>query len=80
MKKILAVLLVLSFAVAVAAPLAAEARTRKKPKAYYAPPRSEQRSSGSDYQEFIADKLPIGSSQWWAQMDREGRGGQSRAN
>jgi hypothetical protein len=25
--------------------------------------------------EYIADKLPTGSSDWWQQMDREGRGG-----
>jgi hypothetical protein len=30
---------------------------------------------GSGYYQHWADKLPIGSSRWWEQMDREGRGG-----
>ena len=30
--------------------------------------------------EYDANKLPIGTGIWWQQMDREGRGGQSRAN
>jgi hypothetical protein len=77
MKRFVAGLLAISFAAAVAAPVAAETRSKKKPKPTYSE-RSERRSG--DYQEAIADKLPIGSSQWWAQMDREGRGGQSRAN
>ena len=25
--------------------------------------------------EYQADKLPVGSSEWWQQMDRERRGG-----
>lgn len=79
MKRIVAGLLALSFATAVAAPVAAETRSKKKPKPTYSE-RTERRSGGSDYQEALADKLPIGSSQWWAQMDRESRGGQSRAN
>jgi hypothetical protein len=40
----------------------------------YSAPRNEV------YQEFLADKRPIGTTNWWQQMDREGRGGQSRAN
>ena len=30
---------------------------------------------GNGYKEHLADKLPIGSSDWWRQMDRERRGG-----
>jgi hypothetical protein len=30
---------------------------------------------GNGYREHLADKLPIGSSDWWRQMDRERRGG-----
>jgi hypothetical protein len=68
MKKIAATLVALSFAAAVAAPVAAEAAQS------YSAPRNET------YQEFIAEKRPYGSASWWQQMDREGRGGQSRAN
>jgi hypothetical protein len=82
MKKTLASLLALTIAAALAAPSAAEAR--KKKKRYHAPPhvseRSERSRSTSDYQEAIADKLPFGTSQWWRQMDVEGRGGQGRPN
>ena len=28
-----------------------------------------------EQKEYIADTLPTGSSSWWQQMDREGRGG-----
>jgi hypothetical protein len=79
MKKIVASVVALSFAVAVAAPMAAEARSKKKRVRPHPVARS-QVGPTSDYQEAIADKLPFGSSQWWQQMDREGRGGQSRAN
>ena len=82
MKKTIASAIALSIAAAIAAPVAAEARTKKKrthvqpyaAQAYRAP-RSDYR-----YEEFIAEKRPTGSSSWWEQMDREGRGGQSRAN
>jgi hypothetical protein len=83
MKKTLASLLALMIAAALAAPAAA-AEARKKKKRYHAPPhaseRSERSRSTSDYQEAIADKLPFGTSQWWRQMDVEGRGGQGRPN
>ena len=81
MKRIVATLVALSVAAAVAAPMTAEARSKKKKRTYqpyatqgYSAPRSEV------YQEFLADKRPIGTTNWWQQMDREGRGGQSRAN
>jgi hypothetical protein len=81
MKKVVATVVAVSLAAAVAAPMAAEARTKKKvrttPSGHSGQTYSAPRS---DYQEAIADKLPFGSSQWWVQMDREGRGGQSRAN
>ena len=80
MKRIVATLVAVSVAAAVAAPMAAEARSKKK-RTYqpyatqgYSAPRNEV------YQEFLADKRPIGTTNWWQQMDREGRGGQSRAN
>ncbi len=79
MKKIVATIVALSFALAAAAPMAAEARGKKKRARPHPVERSQSRPT-SDYQEAIADKLPYGSSQWWSQMDREGRGGQSRAN
>ena len=42
-------------------------------KAYAQSGRVVRNSSG--YYEMIADKLPYGTSRWWAQMDHEGRGG-----
>ena len=81
MKKIAATVVALSLAAVIAPPLAAEAASKKKRihhRPYvgqtYSAPRSET------YQEFLADKRQIGTSSWWQQMDREGRGGQSRAN
>ncbi len=78
MNKIVAALLALSVAALAAAPMAAEAKSKKKRVQPYAG--KTYSAPRSDYQEAIADKLPYGSSQWWAQMDREGRGGQSRPN
>lgn len=82
MNKTVASLVALSVAAAIAVPAAAEARSKKKRthvQPYtaqgYRVPRSDYR-----YEEFIAEKRPTGSSSWWEQMDREGRGGQSRAN
>ena len=82
MKKTIATLLTLSLAAAIAAPMGAEARTKKKrthvqPYAaqVYRAPRSDYK-----YEEFIAEKRRTGSSSWWEQMDREGRGGQGRPN
>ena len=82
MTRIIASIVALSVAAAAAAPMAAEARSKKKrayPKPYagqsYRAPRSTD-----IYVEQNADKLPMGTSEWWRQMDREGRGGQSRAN
>jgi hypothetical protein len=82
MKKIAAILVALSFAAAVAAPMAAEAASKKKKRAYHPPYAGQIYSAprNETYQEFIADKRPFGSASWWQQMDREGRGGQARAN
>jgi hypothetical protein len=82
MRKIVATLVALSIAAAVAAPMAAEARTKKKKRVYHQPYAAERYTAprNETYQEFLADKRPIGTSNWWQQMDREGRGGQSRAN
>jgi outer membrane PBP1 activator LpoA protein len=33
------------------------------------------RNAPSSSQQFIAENRPFGSSSWWEQMDREGRGG-----
>ena len=60
------------------APAGAETSTRpgyhKAKKRYaYDKPRYEASPSRSDYYEHLADKLPIGSSKWFAQMEREGR-------
>ena len=82
MKKIVATLVALSVAAAVVAPMAAEARAKKKKRTYYQPYATQGYSAPRNevYQEFLADKRPVGTSSWWQQMDREGRGGQSRAN
>jgi len=32
-------------------------------------------SNGSGYREHIPEAYPTGSSQWWEEMDRQGRGG-----
>jgi hypothetical protein len=81
MKRIVATLVALSVAATVVAPMAAEARSKKK-RTYYQPYATQGYSAPRNevYQEFLADKRPIGTSNWWQQMDREGRGGQSRAN
>lgn len=83
MKKLVTALVSLSIAAVVAAPSAAEARTKKKQRYHVRPYPAEQATrsrSTSDYQEAIADKLPFGTSRWWRQMDAEGRGGQGRPN
>ena len=61
---------------------AIEDNLRTYGKQYRASPadREARRRNGSGYQEFIAEKRPFGSASWWQQMDREGRGGQSRPN
>lgn len=77
MTRLLAALIALSFAATAAAPMAAEAKTKKKRvQPYAAKPYVAPRNDS--YQEFIAEKLPFGSESWWQQMDREGRGGQSQ--
>jgi hypothetical protein len=83
MRRMISTLVALSLAAAVAAPITAEARSKKKKRAYVQPYATESyRAPRSDYQyeEFIAERRQTGSSSWWQQMDREGRGGQSRAN
>ncbi len=82
MKRIVTTLVALSVAAAVVAPVAAEARAKKKKRTYYQPYATQGYSAPRNevYQEFLADKRPVGTSSWWQQMDREGRGGQSRAN
>ena len=64
-------------AAAFAAPQAAETRVKKK--RYYANAKTyaaQSRKVDDDgYYERIADKLPVGTSRWWHQMDLENRGG-----
>jgi hypothetical protein len=84
MKAIVWALATLSIVAALAAPASAESRTKKKHAAkqhYGAQVYPSARSRNvPEYQEFIAEKRPFGSSSWWEQMDREGRGGQGRPN
>jgi len=53
-----------------AGPIAAEARTSSPTHAGHQF-RHQPQSNG----EFIAEKRQFGTSGWWRQMDREGRGG-----
>ena len=81
MRKLAAVLATLVVVAIAGAHEPAEAKTKKK--RVYKPPHATQghpATRSETYQEFIADKRPIGTMSWWEQMDREGRGGQSRAN
>jgi hypothetical protein len=56
-----------------AAPAAAEKAYYAKKKKY--PRYRAYRTYGPTFTERWADKLPIGTSAWWQQMDREQRGG-----
>jgi hypothetical protein len=53
-----------------AGPTAAEARTSAHTHAGH-----QLRHQPQSNDEFIAEKRQFGSSGWWRQMDREGRGG-----
>jgi hypothetical protein len=53
-----------------AGPIAAEARTSAHTHAGHQLGHQSQRNG-----EFIAEKRQFGTSGWWQQMDREGRGG-----
>jgi hypothetical protein len=66
----------------VAAPAKAESGTagyynkqKKKHRAFRAVPERRTYQPESPYYEHLADKLPIGSSRWFEQMEREGRFG-----
>jgi len=67
MKVVISGLLGLSLLAGVAS--AADAAPRYKKYRYYGT------QDGNGYKEHLADKLPIGSGDWWRQMDRERRGG-----
>jgi hypothetical protein len=85
MKTVVSTVVALAIAAAFVVPVPAEARTKKhryyaKQQYRYQVDRRASNRNVPQYQEFIAEKRPFGSSSWWEQMDREGRGGQSRAN
>lgn len=82
MKVALAAVIGLSLVGVVAAPVSvqaseAQAYRHHKAKNHYrhALPRYRDRVGRSDYYEHLADKLPVGSSRWFEQMEREGRFG-----
>jgi hypothetical protein len=79
MRSITQALIALSLAAALAAPGAAEASGKKKK--YYSTPYAtgsgKANRNASLYYEMNADKLPFGTPNWWAQMDRENRGGRN---
>jgi hypothetical protein len=71
---LLSLSLIAGLAGVAAAPASAEkVYTKKKHKRYHA--RRYRSYDQSGYYERWADRLPIGSSIWWHQMDREQRGG-----
>ena len=71
----LLVLSLLSGAVVAQAAASEEASASgKKHKAHKPAAQTRVSASSPDgYRELLADKMPIGSSQWWEQMRREGR-------
>jgi hypothetical protein len=80
MKAVISGLVGLSFLAGFAG--SADAGTYTKKKRYHATQsgqsyRSVPARQGSDYYEHLADKLPIGSTIWWEQMNRERRGGRA---
>ena len=82
MRIIMSALLGISLVAALAMPISAQAFERqgyqkKKQKKHhrYVSPRSDESRNRSDYYEHLADKLPVGSSRWFEQMEREGRFG-----
>jgi hypothetical protein len=85
MRAIVAALLGLSLIAATAMPASAQAyegqryyKKKKKHQYRYVRPRYEDSGARSDYYEHLADKLPVGSSRWFEQMEREGRFGGRR--
>ena len=73
----LLVLSLLSGAVVAQAAASEEASASAKKHKAHKPaahsPRHASASSPDGYRELLADKMPIGSTQWWEQMRREGR-------
>ena len=41
----------------------------------YVKKKYKKRRHGHYYYQYWADRLPVGTTSWWQQMDREGRGG-----
>jgi hypothetical protein len=80
MKILVPALVTLSLAAGLAVP--AQAHSETDGRWVY----SKKKDDGYDYakrdrrysREYIADKRPIGSAEWWRQMDREDRGGRGR--
>ena len=87
MRVLIAAAMGLAFAFGVAAPSAGEAqaaprhakKVKPKPQHRHARPRHYQSPGRSDYYEHWADKLPVGSSRWFEQMEREGRFGRQES-
>jgi hypothetical protein len=84
MRIIISALLGFSVVAGLAAPIGAQALERQgyhkqTSKKHYkrVAPRREGSTGRSDYYEQWADKLPVGSSRWFEQMEREGRFGGS---
>jgi hypothetical protein len=72
MRTMASLLVALAVVAAFLAPVTAEARTNKHG---HQAQKSSRYHDGEKYEEFLAEKRAIGSSSWWDQMDREGRGG-----
>jgi hypothetical protein len=52
----------------------------KQKKKHYQHAEPRNHDPGDGYHEYLADKLPVGSAEWFQQMEREGRfgGGERR--
>jgi hypothetical protein len=69
------VLVVLSvlISLAVVAEAGATDKKRKAHKQVSATPAAVSQPPPARYRELLADKMPVGSTDWWEQMRREGR-------
>ena len=73
MKVSLLVVLSVLMSGAVVAEAGASDKKRKAQKDASAPPVAASQPRPDRYRELLADKMPVGSTDWWEQMRREGR-------
>ena len=73
MKVSILVVLSMLLSLAVVAEAGASDKKRKAQKDASAPPAAASQPRPDRYRELLADKMPVGSTDWWEQMRREGR-------